>query len=236
MIDFHSHILPCMDDGSASVQESVALLSLLREQGVTRVFLTPHFDPMRDTPASFLTRRGASLERLSPFLSDAHPSVSLGAEVVYFPGISRMEALSELRLAGTRLLLLEMPMCPWSESTVRELMELARVDGIRVLLAHVERYLDLQSPAVIAELLSLGILMQVNASFFLRLRTRRRALRLLRSGHVHLLGSDTHNLSSRPPRIADAISVIERRLGKEHVERLRLRGESLLDDFDQNCK
>ena len=231
MIDFHSHVLPCMDDGSASVQESVALLSLLREQGVARVFLTPHFDPMRDTPDTFLSRRKRSFEMLRPSLSDDLPSVSLGAEVAYFPGISRMDALGELRLQGTRLLLLEMPMCTWSDSTVRELIELARVDGIRVLLAHVERYLDLQSPAVIAELLSLGVLMQVNASFLLRLRTRRRALRLLSSGRVHLLGSDTHNLSRRPPRIGDAISVIERRLGREHVEQLRLRGESLLVDL-----
>lgn len=229
MIDFHSHVLPRMDDGSSSVEESVAMLSLLREQGVTRVFATPHFDPMRDTPQSFLERRADSLRALRPSLTDALPEVLLGAEVAYFPGISHMEELRQLRLERTGLLLLEMPVARWSDSTIRELMELTRVDGIRILIAHVERYLDFQSPAVIDELLRFGILMQVNASFFLRRPTRRVALRLLSSGCVHLLGSDTHGLTSRPPRIADAISIIERRLGRETVEALRARGERLLE-------
>ena len=228
MIDFHSHVLPRVDDGSACVEESIALLSLLREQGVTRVFATPHFDPMRDTPSSFLKRRAAAYETLKPSLSDDLPKISLGAEVAYFPGISRMEELRELRLEGTGLLLLEMPLGRWSDSTIRELIELERVDGIQILLAHVERYLDMQSPAVISLLLGFGILMQVNASFFLRRATRSRALRLLRSGCVHLLGSDAHNLTSRPPRIFDAVSVIERRLGRETVEKLRERGRRLL--------
>jgi protein-tyrosine phosphatase len=52
--DFHTHILPAMDDGSASVEESIALLELEAAQGVERVVLTPHFYPMRESPAEFL--------------------------------------------------------------------------------------------------------------------------------------------------------------------------------------
>lgn len=43
MIDFHSHVLPCMDDGSKSTEESIQMLSMLREQGVETVVATPHF-------------------------------------------------------------------------------------------------------------------------------------------------------------------------------------------------
>ena len=57
IIDFHSHILPGIDDGSRNVEESIALLRKEAEQGITHVIATPHFYPQHDTPERFLKRR-----------------------------------------------------------------------------------------------------------------------------------------------------------------------------------
>ena len=57
VIDFHSHILPGIDDGSASVEQSIAMLRMEAEQGIDHVVATPHFYPQYDTPEHFLRKR-----------------------------------------------------------------------------------------------------------------------------------------------------------------------------------
>ena len=228
MIDFHSHVLPNVDDGSASLDESIELLSMLSRQGVRRVFSTPHFDAMRDTPEAFFKRREAAMSALSAKLTPELPEVSLGAEVMYFSGVSRMSILDDMKLEGTQLLLLEMPICKWSTYMVDELVDLSRVREVKLLLAHVERYMKYQSRAVWNRLLNSGILMQVNASFFNRFTTRRRALKLLSQGKIHLICSDCHNITSRPPRLGEALDRVEKHLGREAVQSLISFGESLI--------
>ena len=145
------------------------------------------------------------------------PTVLLGAEVMYFSGISRVSELSALTLGKTNLLLIEMPLGTWSEYSVQELINICSSGEFTVLLAHVERYFQYQSADVWNRLLENGILMQANASFFADTKTRRRAVRMLKRGEIHLLGSDCHNLSSRRPQMDEALSLIEKKLGKDFV-------------------
>lgn len=229
MIDWHSHVLPKMDDGSHSAAESIAMMQAQAAQGVTTVIATPHFYANDDSVESFLERRNRSVETLGGQQADGLPALRLGAEVRYYPGISRMQGLSALCIEGSRLLLLEMPMCRWTRSMVRELTELSGKDGIRLVLAHIDRYLPMQDREVWNELLDNGILMQVNASFFSAFTTKRKALSLLKEGYVHLLGSDCHNMTSRPPRIGDAFAVIRKRFGADYLTQTNEFGYSLFD-------
>ena len=221
MIDFHSHLLPCMDDGSSSVDESLSLLNMLAQQGVELVCATPHFDPSRDSPSSFLERRQLSYEKIvSVWPDNSIPHITLGAEVMYFSGISGMENLSQLCIRGSKLLLLEMPFVTWSEYMMREIINISSSGEVTIMLAHIERYLSLQNASTWKRLADNGILMQSNASFFINLKTRRKALRMLRHAQIHFLGSDCHNVQYRPPRIDEAISIIERKLGLRSLDAL----------------
>ncbi len=228
MIDFHSHILPGIDDGSADVQESRSLLQMLREQGVEQVVATPHFYANRKSAAEFLSERQAAYNEVMRSLPDGSPRILLGAEVRYYEGIGRMSDLRSLCIEGTGLLLLEMPMGRWTEYTVRELIDISCTAGVTLVLAHVERYWQAQSRSVWDRLLESDILMQVNASFFVRLTTRRRAVRLLESCSVHLIGSDCHNLTDRQPEMHKAFAYIEKRLGADFVRRLNAYSAELL--------
>lgn len=221
MIDLHTHLLPSVDDGSGSVEESIRLLEALTAQGVKRVFATPHFLADKDTPQSFFERRRCALEMLASANPRACEMLSLGAEVAYFQGVSRMSALSDMRLAGTKLLLLEMPLERWSDYTVREISELACSGSIRPVLAHVERCMKYQPASVFRSLLDGGIIMQANASFFIRPATSRRALKLLKRGMIHVVASDCHNMHARPPRIGEALRVITEKLGEKAVCSMR---------------
>lgn len=224
MTDIHSHVLPRMDDGSRSTEESLELLRALADQGIDRVAATPHFYPGETDPEEFLARRAAAAARLTEALSSTPglPRLTLGAEVYYFEGIARTEAAEALRIQGTQLLLLEMPTRPWTARMVDEVLELNARRDVTVLLAHVERYLRGQEPEVWDTLLEGGVLAQSNASFFLDWRTRRKALRMLKAGRIHLLGSDCHSMRSRPPRMGEALEAVGqegRRLLERELER-----------------
>ncbi len=228
MIDWHSHILPGMDDGSKDVQESLALLQMLSQQDVQTVVATPHFYANQESAARFLERRAAAYALLRRALPPDAPDIRLGAEVRYYPGISRLPELRQLCVEGSEVLLLEMPFSRWTEYTVRELVELAGRSRLVPVLAHVERYWSLQTGETWQRLVTSGILMQVNANCLLRFSTKRKALSMLRRGQIHLIGSDCHNLTSRPPKIGDAGRYICKKLGREFPVRMNELGKTLL--------
>lgn len=199
-------------------------------QGITGIAATPHFYAEFSTPDRFLEKRRLAMEKLNPHLEVRMPKIKLGAEVRYYEGIGCSDEILKLRLEGTKLLLVEMPLMRWTSRMTHVLMELNSRSDMTVLLAHIERYLPYQGWKTWEVLLQHGILMQVNATFFLQHRTRRHAMRMLEAGKIHLLGSDCHNLKDRPPSLGGAVALIERTLGQEAVDRLKRRGEVLLNE------
>ena len=96
MIDWHSHVLPGVDDGSRDLTESLAMLSSLASQGVSFVVATPHFIANNESVDDFLERRNNASALLSEKITDGMPGVILGAEVKYYSGISHMAELEKL--------------------------------------------------------------------------------------------------------------------------------------------
>lgn len=217
MVDFHSHILPRIDDGSKSVEESLSMLRMLKTQGVDIVVATPHFSASRESVVDFINRREASYNEIKPFLTEDIPDVLLGAEVSFYDGVSRLENLELLCAGESRLLLIEMPVKKWSESSIREICNIACRGNITVVLAHIERYLNYQSKDAWRRLLDSGVLLQVNARFFNSIRTRRKAFLMLRQNILHFLGSDCHNLIYRPPQLHQTYSLIEKKMGTKFL-------------------
>lgn len=223
VLDFHSHILPNIDDGSQSTDESIAMLKMLKKQGVDTVALTSHYLAMDESPQMFIDRRTQAYDTLKAEIEKTDeqlPKLLLGAEVYYYPGICKMEELGLLTLENSNLLLLEMPMAPWGVFTTRELTELAESSNIQVVIAHIERSLKYQKKETINRLLDCGIMFQVNSSFFNTMSTRRKALKMLKYGQIHFIGSDCHNIEYRPPRIGEATTIIENKLGKDILDEL----------------
>lgn len=226
MIDIHSHFLPGIDDGSASPEETVQMLRLSRQQGVDTIFATPHFYALQDNPEQFLKLRQEAWEKVE-YDPETMPRVLLGAEVTYFAGLSRSENLDKLCIGDTRALLIEMPLRPWSRHEIEDVCALPR-QGFLPIMAHVNRYMKRgQIPTFEQRLLSEGVLFQSNADFFLEARSRSRAIRMLKAGQIHFLGSDSHNMDGRISRMDEAQRAIEKRLGPEAMERLNRIAEDI---------
>lgn len=230
MIDWHTHILPEMDDGSHCVAESISMVNMQAAQGVSTIIATPHFYANHDTVSSFLDRRDKTYGLLKAELPREAPDIKLGAEVLYYQGISRLEGLMALRIEGSKLLLLEMPMTEWTEHMIKELTELSGKGGIRLVLAHVERYFGMQKQAVWERIFDSGILIQSNASFFTSFTSKRKAISLLKKGKIHFVGSDCHNMTSRPPQIGRAFEIIRKKLGDGYLAQMNRYGYSLLGE------
>ena len=220
MIDVHCHVLPGIDDGSRSVEMSIDMLHEMKKQGVDKVIATPHFYPMSNSPEKFLTDRQNAYDLLMKEVDDDCPEIVLGAEVMYFEGISRYEGLRDFRAEGTEILLLEMPFIKWTSRAVDEVIRLSASYGIQLLMAHIERYLDYNNKRVLKDFADNGILMQSNAGAVIDRKRRRKVMKLLKNGTVSFVASDAHNTTVRPPNLGEAFEIIEDTLGEDVIDRL----------------
>lgn len=231
IIDFHSHILPEIDDGSGNLEESLELLRLSASQGIRQIVATPHFYPRYDSPEKFLRRRAEAEKVLRQAAAAALglPDVIVGAEVYYFSGISDSELVNALTIGGKRCILIEMPPAPWKESHYRELEGIYAKHCIIPIIAHVDRYIrPLRTHGIPKRLEKLPVLVQANADFFIQKSTRSMALRMLKKDQIHLLGSDCHNLRSRRPNLQEAMEIINGKLGQDALARIRYYQQRLL--------
>ncbi|MBE7010142.1 MAG: hypothetical protein E7418_01470 [Ruminococcaceae bacterium] len=224
MIDFHAHVLPGLDDGAEDVQEAISLLLSQKEQGVETVIATPHYMG-KMTIQEFLDRRQTSLERLLLKMPEAAPRVIPAAEVGLFYGISGVENIEALCVAGTPYMLIEMPQAEWSSWVFEELQHLT-AKGIRPIIAHLDRYMHLSKE--VKKLLGMPVILQVNAGAICNLRGRRCVSKLLKAGKSFILGSDCHHTIKRPCRLQEACHVIEKKWGKILLCEILKKGETLL--------
>ena len=224
-IDLHSHILPQLDDGSDSVEMSLAMLYQMAEQGVDVVCATSHYYAKYSSIPAFCERRAEALERLSSVLTAELPRVLPAAEVAYFPHMEEQD-LMPLCIQGTRTLMLEMPFSDWTGlqlETVEALVLDCRYD---VVLVHPERFCFSKSNRhKLEKLAELPIGLQINAGSLLRWGTRRLALDLLQMAQYPLLGSDCHNLTSRPPNLKEGRKVVMQKLGEAFLKKIDWYGE-----------
>lgn len=213
LLDLHNHILPGMDDGCKTPQESLAALQEAARQGVQAVFATPHYYPVEPVEV-FLQRRREAADRLSAYVRAQKaaelPQVCLGAEVAFRAGLSNEPALRELALGGTEYLLLELPFHSWGPEVFRQIRSISTNHALTVVLAHLERYVGIVPFDQLRKLLQMDVLVQINAGSFLKLKNRMAVNRLLRHARIDFFGSDCHNLTDRAPKMGELAAYLEK--------------------------
>lgn len=225
MFDVHCHILPGIDDGSKDVQMSLEMLRRESEQEIEGVVFTPHFYAAQNDPETFLKRRERALIELEDSLDQIPdvPKYTAGAEVHYFRGMSRSDSLETLCIGNSNFILIEMPFREWQPVFVEEIEEISTVLGLKVIIAHIERYFNQDKKLVKRIIENPDLLIQCNAEFFLEKKTSSKAIKFLKKGKIDLLGSDSHNLDDRRPNLAEALSIIEKADKKgalDHINRM----------------
>lgn len=197
--DLHSHILPGIDDGARTLDESVEMVRELADLGVRRVVATPHY--MVETIYTSPRKENLKLVRKLQKRLDAEGilvEVLLGNEIYINEQIEELVSLGLVApLDGSEYLLVELPMSgeyPGYKDILAELMS----DGFKVILAHPERYATVQEDfGVVEELYDAGVLLQCNLGSFAGQygkSAQKVAEKLVASGMVFGFGSDIHRV------------------------------------------
>ena len=235
-VDFHSHILPQMDDGASSVAESSEMLMTLKKEAADVVVLTPHFYRQDENIEQFIIRRSNAFEQLAENVSEKSiPKLVLGAEVYFYPSLSSDINFSKLCIEGTNYVLVELPFEHFSDSFYRDFSKFMNHCKVKVILAHIERYLQFENTEKeILKLFDYGdFVCQMNctsiaaAGFF----QRRTYAKLISSGIVGLIGTDAHNMSKRPPMFNKAENAIIKCCGEEEFNLICENSEKILKDY-----
>ena len=224
--DFHSHLMPAVDDGSADVAQSLTALRHFAAQGAATCLTTPHFDGSLTKMPAMLDVRLAALDGAWAQLEQARAAT---------PGLPRLARGVELmldnpdpdlrddrvRLAGGPFVLVEFPAMQLPPNAEWALHNIRR-HGYRPILAHPERYRNHDSRlTVLARCRAAGAHLQVNAGSFLGQhgdRARAVANVLLSLGWVDYLASDYH--ARGEPATARAAALLVKRGAEQQVRRL----------------
>jgi protein-tyrosine phosphatase len=200
VIDTHSHLLPGLDDGAATLEESLAMAREAAGQGVTEILCTPHLvDP--DLAALDLAALAIAKVRDALETSGIRLMLHLGFEIDFYTALSSTPGDLAPFAAGAKrkVLIIEMPYDGWLPRAEEALFRL-RLAGFVIVLAHPERSERLQRrPEVLADLLRQGMVAQGTVPSLLGdfgLASRKALLRLVAEGHLSLLATDAHH--SRP--------------------------------------
>ncbi len=212
MIDIHSHALPCIDDGSASFEQSLDMINGARLQGVTDMVLTPHLDK----------RYNLSVNQIKTvfeqFVNDNRivetgVNLYLGQEI--YVGRSFNKVLSDgefLTMNGTNLVLLEFDYT--DEFDIAETVYQLKRKGFRSIIAHFERY-SYADISLAKEVKNLGGLIQVNSDSCINglgVFGVKKVKDLFNERLVDFVGSDVH--SFRPSKLKKAKEIVEKKYGK----------------------
>lgn len=221
LIDIHCHILPKVDDGPDSVEESLKILKDMKRQGIKHVIVTPHYRPEMFEPS--MKRVIYSYRHLRDIAYEMGVSMSLGCE--YYRNeqiIDHMDNRKRPSMAGSRYVLIEFSMNDLFPTVRNYVYELV-THGYQPIVAHVERYFCCQKMEKIQELKDMGALIQVNAGSVLGeegWKLKKFCLELMKKDLIDFIASDTHNTSDRKLNLKKCASYVTKKMGKQYAERI----------------
>jgi protein-tyrosine phosphatase len=223
IVDFHTHILPGLDDGCATIEESIAAARMLQMHGVGTAVATPHYLPGHFTPDA--SEISESVDNLQQLLNDEGIDLELlpGAEIMVHQMLAesiRTGLVVPIGGSGT-FILVELPLyeLPWfAMTTVDHLVELGYVP----IIAHPERCLPLHKEShELRSWFSKGVLTQLDIASLIGQHgsdVQRVAEMMIRDHLVHLVGSDLHGPNTRARLWTEAMRRITRLGGEDYAE------------------
>ena len=223
MVDIHCHVLPGVDDGAKSIQESLEILRRSAASGVGTVVATPHL--LKGVyEVNYFERKEmtAELQQLANE-SGIDIQVKVGVECYLSPEILKdIDKLDELTINNNgKYILVELPM-QIVPSYAEEVLFNLSVRGIVPILAHPERNMMIcRKPGILSDFIEKGVIVQLNAGSILGVfgrRIRKMAQILLTQRLVHVVASDMH--SARSSTLDQALPMVEKLLGSERASRM----------------
>lgn len=235
MFDIHSHIIYHIDDGSRTLEESLALIRQDVEQGAHAIIATPHYYVQYPTDPARIRAKLGAIEEANASALDVH--LYAGNEVLWFDSMTeRLQSGEILTLADSHYTLIEF-YPEESYQTILRAIRKVRNAGYRPIIAHAERFKAMQEHGL-AEVRDLGAYVQLSTEPLshkglsgLFDRETKFIQKALRNQEADFLGTDMHRTDCRPPVLRDAIDWIERNLDADYADAvLQRNADAILRD------
>lgn len=217
VIDIHCHLLNGVDDGSKSLIVSERLIRLYSEQGVKKIFVTPHVNSSvsKSNRETHIKKFNILQEISLKYDVELH----LGAEV-YIPFRFPELKFENFTMGQSNVLLLEFS--TFHETPIFDHVYKLIQKGYKIIIAHVERYnyLDIEE---LLEIKELGVYFQVNTSSILskkNIKHFKKAKILLKNNMIDFIATDCHNETNRPPNLLLALKKLNKLIGEEKALKL----------------
>lgn len=224
MIDFHSHILPNIDDGSQSIEETFNLIKEAQEVGFEAIVSTSHY--MEEYYETNVAERNIWVDAISKNLKSKNININiyLGSEVYISTNIVKLlEEGKASKINNTNYVLFEMPLNVQPLNLYDVIYEMQSYKLVPIL-AHPERYSFVQKkPELIYDLIQKGVLMQSNYGSIVGQYGKKAKIivtKLFENNMVHLLGSDVHRQNTIYPKIPQILSEISNIIGEEKLNEI----------------
>ena len=223
-IDMHCHILPEVDDGSQSMEETQQMLMTAYQEGIRYVIATPHHHPRRGKASPPELRRQLKKVREEAAQISDRLKVFLGTEIYFGQDIpEKLKEDKVLTMNRTRYVLVEFSPSDPFEYMHRGIQRI-QMKGYVVILAHAERYECLREDIGNAEYLDeMGVLIQVNAGSITGnggWKLRKSVKQLLERELVFCVGTDAHDNGRRAPRMKKAAEYVKKKYGEDYARRI----------------
>ena len=234
MIDIHCHILPGIDDGAATMEDSLAMARAAVKEGITTIIATPHHknNQFINPKSSILTK----VNDLNTVLKQENIPLTIlpGQEVRMYGEVLEDYYKEEiLTLNYTKYLFIEFPSSSVPRYAERLLYEL-QTEGIIPIIVHPERNKELQEkPDLLYQFVKNGALTQVTASSvagYFGKNVKKFSEQLIESNLTHFLASDAHNVHNRSFKMMEGLDVVEENFGLDYVYLFKENAELLLED------
>ncbi len=214
MLDFHSHILPGLDDGAPDLETALEMARIAVKDGIKKMVATPHFieGSMENNRETILIAVAEFQKELN--LKNIPLTILPGAEIYLAPDTPDLLKKGEIMTVNNmgKYILIELPMQSIPQYTEDTLFEL-RLQEVVPIIAHPERNLELgRKPELILEMVTKGCLLQINSGSLTGVygeKVRNIAKFLVANDLIHLVGSDAHTTGRRSPVVCKSLEVIE---------------------------
>lgn len=223
-IDIHSHILPGLDDGSRSMQQSLEMLRIAEKEGIDLIIATPHNMPGKGQPSLRRVRECAERLQYEAELEGIQVSVLTGTEYYFREEV--LESLEDekgITMNDSEFVLVEFePMVEkiYFWNALREVL----ATGYRPIVAHAERYAKImKDKPMLVDLKKMGALIQVNAASVIggNGRVAKKDVKwMLKQGIVDFVATDAHSNGRRAPFMRKCARYLYKRYNTEYVDAL----------------
>lgn len=220
LMDIHSHILPGVDDGAKTVEDSITLLEMMAEQGITDVIATPHFYASEQNIEDFFEKIDTAKEQVLQAVGKKKlPTLHIGSEVHFFKGIGRSSGIKALSLGNSRYILLELRNDTIDKDVIKDIHGIIYDIGMIPIFAHIERYASERGFKELLKLIAEGEgYGQINAASLLYPPFKRITHRLIKKGYVSFIATDSHSVDARPPLLKAALTEVRKSFGDDYAE------------------